>query len=118
MKPTGRIDSAFDTGLLVCLRDDWDGKLQVSFEGSLAAEEVQSCKMCHVIWKIEHFSNAYKSATTKTLQIQKIIANYPSDDYFLLTMDPQAYRSPQLFPVKLNESKVDFKNIVRVPSMS
>ena len=47
MKPTGRVDFAFDTGLMVCLRDDReDGELQVSFEGSLrlqlAVEGVQS----------------------------------------------------------------------------
>ena len=36
MKPTGRIDFAFDTGLVVCLKDDIeDGELQVSFEESL-----------------------------------------------------------------------------------
>ena len=36
MKPTGRVNFAFDTGLMVCLRDDReDGELQVSFEGSL-----------------------------------------------------------------------------------
>ena len=33
MKPIGRIDFAFDTGLMVCLRDDIKvGELQVSFE--------------------------------------------------------------------------------------
>ena len=47
MKPTGRVGFAFDTGLMVCLRDDReDGELQVSFEGSLrwqlAVEGVQS----------------------------------------------------------------------------
>ena len=47
MKPTGRVNFAFDTGLMVCLRDDReDGELQVSFEGSLrlqlAVEGVQS----------------------------------------------------------------------------
>ena len=47
MKPTGQVDFAFDTGLMVCLRDDReDGELQVSFEGSLrwqlAVEGVQS----------------------------------------------------------------------------
>ena len=47
MRPTGRVDFAFDTGLMVCLRDDReDGELQVSFEGSLrwqlAVEGVQS----------------------------------------------------------------------------
>ena len=47
MKPTGLVDFAFDTGLMVCLRDDReDGELQVSFEGSLrwqlAVEGVQS----------------------------------------------------------------------------
>ena len=36
MKPTGRVDFAFDTGIMVCLRDDReDGELQLSFEGSL-----------------------------------------------------------------------------------
>ena len=45
--PTGRIHFVFDTGLMVCLRDDTeDGELQVSFEGSLrwqlAVEGVQS----------------------------------------------------------------------------
>ena len=39
MKPTGRIDFAFDTGLVVCLRDDIeDGELQVSFEESLSLQ--------------------------------------------------------------------------------
>ena len=47
MKPTRRVNFAFDTGLMVCLRDDReDGELQVSFEGSLrlqlAVEGVQS----------------------------------------------------------------------------
>ena len=47
MKPTGQVDFAFDTGLMVCLKDDReDGELQVSFEGSLklhlAVEGVQS----------------------------------------------------------------------------
>ena len=47
MKPTGRVDFAFDTGIMVCLRDDReDGELQLSFEGSLrlqlAVEGVQS----------------------------------------------------------------------------
>ena len=39
MKPTGQIDFAFDTGLVVCLRDDVeDGELQVSFEESLSLQ--------------------------------------------------------------------------------
>ena len=39
MKPTGRIDFAFDGGLVVCLRDDIeDGELYVSFEGSLSLQ--------------------------------------------------------------------------------
>lgn len=47
MKPTSRIDFAFDTGLVVYLRDDTeDEELQVSFEESsslqLAIEGVQS----------------------------------------------------------------------------
>ena len=47
MKPTWQVNFAFDTGLMVCLRDDReDGELQVSFEGSLrlqlAVEGVQS----------------------------------------------------------------------------
>ena len=47
MKPTRRVNFAFDTSLMVCLRDDReDGELQVSFEGSLrlqlAVEGVQS----------------------------------------------------------------------------
>ena len=47
MKPTGQVNFAFDTGLMVCLRDDReDGELQVCFEVSLrlqlAAERVQS----------------------------------------------------------------------------
>ena len=47
MKPTGGINFAFDTGLIVCLREHReDGQLQVSFEGSfslqLAAEGVLS----------------------------------------------------------------------------
>ena len=47
MKPTGRVDFAFDTGIMVCLRDDReDDELQLSFEGSLrlqlAVEGVQS----------------------------------------------------------------------------
>ena len=37
MKLTGRINFAFDTGLMVCLRDDRDdSELQISFEGSLS----------------------------------------------------------------------------------
>ena len=36
MKPTGRIDFEFDTGLVVCLKYDIeDGEMQVSFEESL-----------------------------------------------------------------------------------
>ena len=52
MKSTRRINFAFDTRLMVCLRDNRDdGELQVSFEGSLrlqlAAEGVQSlCLEC------------------------------------------------------------------------
>ena len=47
MKPTGQIDFVFNTGLIVCLREDReDGELEVSFEGlwrpHLAAERVQS----------------------------------------------------------------------------
>ena len=47
MTTTRRVNFAFDTGLMVCLRDDReDGELQVSFEGSLklqlAVEGVQS----------------------------------------------------------------------------
>ena len=47
MKPTGRVNFAFDTGLMVSLKDDReDGELQVSFQGSLrlhlAVEGVQS----------------------------------------------------------------------------
>ena len=47
MRPTGWVDFAFDTGLMVCLGDDReDFELQVSFEGSLrlqlAVEWVQS----------------------------------------------------------------------------
>ena len=47
MKTTRRVNFAFDTGLMVCLRDDReDAELQVSFEGSLrlqlAVEGVQS----------------------------------------------------------------------------
>ena len=47
MKPTRRVNFAFDTGLMVCLGDDReDGELQVSFEESLrlqlAVEGVQS----------------------------------------------------------------------------
>ena len=38
MKPTGRIDFAHDTGLVVCLRADIDGELQVSFEESLSLQ--------------------------------------------------------------------------------
>ena len=38
MKPTGRIDFPYDTGLVVCLRDDIDGELQVSFEESLSLQ--------------------------------------------------------------------------------
>ena len=45
MKLAGQIDFAFDTGLMVCIRNDREDELQVSFEGSmslqLAAEEVQ-----------------------------------------------------------------------------
>ena len=41
MKPAGRIDFAFDTGLVVCLRDHVeDGELQVSFEESLSLQLV------------------------------------------------------------------------------
>ena len=41
MKPTGQVDFVFDTGLVVCLRDDIeDGKLQVSFEESLSLQLV------------------------------------------------------------------------------
>ena len=47
MKSTGRVNFAFDTGLMVCLRDDReDDELQVSFQGSLkwllAVKGVQS----------------------------------------------------------------------------
>ena len=36
MKPTGRIDLAFNIDLVLCLRDDIeDGELEVSFEESL-----------------------------------------------------------------------------------
>ena len=39
MKPSGPIDSASDTGLVNCLRDDReDGESQVSFEGSLSLQ--------------------------------------------------------------------------------
>ena len=39
MKPTGGIDFAPDTSLVVCLRDDIeDGELQVFFEESLSLE--------------------------------------------------------------------------------
>ena len=39
MKPIGRIDFAFDTDLVVCLRDDIeDGELQISFEESLSLQ--------------------------------------------------------------------------------
>ena len=37
IKPAGRIDFAFDTRLMVSLKDDREvGELQVSFEGSLS----------------------------------------------------------------------------------
>ena len=47
MRPVGRINFAFDTGLVVYLRDDTeDGELQISFKESLslqlAAEGVHS----------------------------------------------------------------------------
>ena len=47
MKATGLIDFAFDTGLMICLRDDREeGELQFSFKGSLmlqlAVEGLQS----------------------------------------------------------------------------
>ena len=39
MKPTGRVDFAFDTGLMVCLRDDReDDELLVSFAWSLSLQ--------------------------------------------------------------------------------
>ena len=39
MKPTGRNDFAFDTGLMVCLRDDReDDELLVSFTWSLSLQ--------------------------------------------------------------------------------
>ena len=39
LKPIGRIDSAFDTGLVVCLSDYIEvGELQVSFEESLSLQ--------------------------------------------------------------------------------
>ena len=39
MKPAGRIDFAFDTGLVVCLKDYIeDGELQVSFDESLSLQ--------------------------------------------------------------------------------
>ena len=38
-KPTGRVDFAFDTGLMVCLRDDReDDELLVSFAWSLSLQ--------------------------------------------------------------------------------
>ena len=47
MKATGLVDFAFDTGLMICLRDDREeGELQFYFEGSLvlqlAVEGLQS----------------------------------------------------------------------------
>ena len=47
IKATGLIDFAFDTGLMICLRDDREeGELQFYFEGSLmlqlAVEGLQS----------------------------------------------------------------------------
>ena len=59
MKPTGRVDFAFDTGLMVCLRDDReDGELQVSFEGSLrlqlAVKGVQSLLLLATQIQNEH----------------------------------------------------------------
>ena len=39
MKPTGRIDFAFENDLVVCLKDEReDSKLQVSFEESLTLQ--------------------------------------------------------------------------------
>ena len=39
MKPTRRVDFAFDTGLMVCLRDDReDDELLVSFAWSLSLQ--------------------------------------------------------------------------------
>ena len=41
MKPIGPVDFAFDTGLVVCLRDDREhGELQISFERSLRLQLV------------------------------------------------------------------------------
>ena len=59
MKLTGRVDFAFDTGLMVCLRDDReDGELQVSFEGSLrlqlAVKGVQSLLLLATQIQNEH----------------------------------------------------------------
>ena len=59
MKPIGRVDFAFDTGLMVCLRDDReDGELQVSFEGSLrlqlAVKGVQSLLLLATKIQNEH----------------------------------------------------------------
>ena len=47
MRTTGLVDFAFDTGLMICLRDDREeGELQFSFKGSLmlqlAVEGLQS----------------------------------------------------------------------------
>ena len=60
MKPARRVDFAFDTGLMVCLRDDReDGELQVSFERSLrlqvAVEGVQSLLFLASQTQNEHF---------------------------------------------------------------
>ena len=59
MKPTGWIDFAFDTGLMVCLRDDKeDSELQISFERSLSlqlgVEGVQSLLFLAIQIQKEH----------------------------------------------------------------
>ena len=49
MKPTGQIASAFDTGLMDCLRNIEDGELQVSFEGALSLQLAAGANL-HCLW--------------------------------------------------------------------
>ena len=60
MKPTGRIAFVFDTGLVICLRDDIeDGELKVSFEESLSlqlvAKRIHSLLLLATQTQKEHF---------------------------------------------------------------
>ena len=60
MKPTGRVAFVFDTGLVICLRDDIeDGELKVSFEESLSlqlvAKRIHSLLLLATQTQKEHF---------------------------------------------------------------